>query len=83
MDIGDKSKKYCVPVYMIATASVCAGNIYCDTEEEYKKTLEDNINDLFEEGHFNVNCHNNFDIGDSEVESLDFDADKKYYEVNR
>ena len=81
IDIGDKNKKYCVPVYLVATASICAGNVYCDSKEEYEKLLEDNVNELFEEGHFNVNCHNNFDISDGEIAEFNFDEDKQFYEV--
>jgi len=81
MELGDKSKKYCMPVDMIATASICVGNIYCDTKEEYEQILNDNINDIHEKGYFNVNCHNNFDIGDGEIAEVNFDEDKQYYEV--
>ena len=81
MELGDKSKKYLVPVDMVAWASICVANIYCDNEEEYEQIISDNINKLHEKGHFSVNCHNNFDIGDGEILEIKFDEDKSYYEV--
>jgi len=81
MELGDKSKKYCVPVDMEAMANICVANIHCDTKEEYEQILDDNIDAIYDEGHFNVNCHNNFDVGDGEIAKFDFDEDKQFYEV--
>ncbi len=77
--IGDKDKKYCIQVMMMATASNVAANIYCDTKEEYENLLNDNLNDIYNESHLDVNCHNNFDMGDGELEEVNFDKDKDYY----
>jgi len=83
IDLGDKTKKYCVQVYFTTSASKCAGNIYCDSKEEYNKILDDNIDTLYDEGYISVNCSNDFDVGDIEVEEINFDEDKSYFEVNR
>lgn len=77
--IGAKSSKYAIQVYFIATASKFAGTIYCDSEEEYNKLLDENIDDFFDEGYISSNVSNDFDIGDSDVDGINFKEDCKYY----
>ena len=67
-----------IPVYIIATASMCIGEIEVEKFEE----CEDAAYKLFEnsEDGFDVNCHNNFDLGDTEIDEirqLEFDYYKK------
>ena len=67
-----KEKKYAVQVYMVATATKCAGVVYCDNENEYTEIVDKNSNELFESGDFSINCHNDFDLGDADIEEVDF-----------
>lgn len=85
MKIGNDKAKYAIPVYNVASASVYAGTIYCNTKEEYEELLNCNYDELLGAGHFNVNCHNNFDLSDSELDETstegdNFDTNKSYWE---
>jgi len=81
MEIGSAgTSKYSVQVYAVTSASKVAGTIHCNTKEEYENLLEENFDQLHEDGYFNINCTNDFDIGDIELDEFDFEKDAKYYE---
>lgn len=79
MKIGNKKAKYAVTVTTQAWASKVCGVIYCDTEEEYEKLLDENFDELHDEGYFSTNISNDFDIGDVEIEEFNFEEDSQYY----
>ena len=79
-DIGDVKSKYAIQVYATASASKYVGTIFCNTEEEYNQLVDDNYDLLHDEGSMSVNIHNDFDMGDIEIEEIDFSKDSKCYE---
>ena len=80
MEVGNKKAKYAIPVYTRAYASKFAGTVYCDSKEEYNNLLDENCDDLFEDGYISTNCTNDFEIGDVEIEDFNFVEESKHYE---
>ncbi len=79
MELGDKKAKYAIQVSTKAYASKHVGVIYWNTEEEYNKLLDDNCDQIMEEGGFSTNVSNDFEVGDIDIEEIKFDEDKEYY----
>ena len=78
MEIGNKKAKYAVQVYTKAYASKWTATVYCDTEEEYNKLLDDNCNEIHDKGYISTNISNDFDISDCEIDEIKFDEEKQY-----
>jgi len=79
MELGDKKAKYAIQVGTKSYASKHVGVIYCNTEEEYNKLLDDNFDQIMDDGHFSINVSNDFDLSDVDIEEIKFDEDKQYY----
>lgn len=78
-EYGDTNAKYCVMVSTVAYASKCAGMVYCDNIEDLQSVIDDNYEDLLEEGYFSVNISNDFEVGDIDLEVSIKESDLEYY----
>ena len=83
MEIGDKENaKYAVTVNTMAYAYKVAGKVYCNSEEELKTLVNDNFDELHDNGHISTNISNDFEIEDYEIgfDNLPSKEDlEKYY----
>lgn len=83
MEIGDKENaKYVVTINTVAYAYRVAGRVYCNSKDELKALIDENFDELHENGHISTNISNDFEIDDYEIdyENLPSEEDlKKYY----
>lgn len=66
-----------IPVYITTSVSHSIGKVECETTEEYNEKAQD----LWESQEFDsptTNCHNDFDIGEWEIEELK-ESDLEFY----
>lgn len=71
--------KYTIPVHIMTHATYVIGEVECDSFEEYLEKAEA-LWDSEECDSPTTNCHNDFDLGDWDLDLLE-STDIKHYEA--
>lgn len=72
-----------IPIYMVATASKCIGEVEVELYDEIQEAAEKLLEDSDE--YLSANISNDFELGDTEIEKIalsDFEFYKKNQEKN-